>query len=464
MIVDDEIAWIRSLAFALERSSNITNTIECDDSRLVTDMLSSHDVGVVLLDLNMPHRSGEDILAEIGERYPHILCIVISGMNQIETAVHCMKNGAYDYFVKTSEEDRIIAGVVRAVRLVELQNENRELSKRFLADELDHPEAFCEMAAFSKGMRSMQHYIESVAKSTQPVLITGESGVGKELVARALHELCGRHAPLVTVNVAGLDDNLFSDTLFGHARGAFTGADQARKGMIEEAGGGTIFLDEIGDLSAASQVKLLRLLQEGDYYPLGSDRPRRLRARVVASTHQDLRRKIDDGSFRQDLYYRLQTHRVHVPPLRERKEDIPALLDALLDEAAGALQKNKPQLPRELAVLLETYHFPGNIRELRSMVYDALSRHKGGVLSMERFLSAMGRERAGVDTIPQLSENPYKQLDMLPTINDSITLLIDAALERSHGNQTIASRLLGISQPALSKRLKHRASERSKGV
>jgi len=454
LLVDDEPAWLRSLSTALERSGNITNIIECTDSRLVIDELQSNDIGIVLLDLTMPHRSGEELLAEISERFPHVVMIVISGMNQIETAVRCMKLGASDYYVKTHEEDRIVSGVLRAVRMVELQRENQELSRRFLGDELGHPEAFQHICGISKGMRAVLQYVESIAQSSQPVLITGESGVGKELIARAIHAVKGCAGPLVAVNVAGLDDNLFSDTLFGHVKGAYSGADQARKGMVEEAAGGTLFLDEIGDLSQASQVKLLRLLQEGEYFPLGSDRPKRLRARVIASTHQDLAKKHLSGEFRKDLYYRLQIHKVRVPPLRERKEDIPVLLDMLLDEAAAALHKKKPSIPPELLVLLETHPFPGNVRELRAMAYEALSRHKGGVLSMEAFLDAMGREHAQMPPDAAHHAQPFRSLAVLPTIQASVACLIDEAMRRAKGNQSIAARMLGISQPARSKRLK----------
>lgn len=459
LLVDDEPAWLRSLSTALERSGNITNIIECDDSRRVIEELQANDIGIVLLDLTMPHRSGEDLLAEVSERFPHVIMIVISGMNQIETAVRCMKLGATDYFVKTQEEDRIIAGVIRAIRMVELQRENQELSRRFLGDELGHPEAFQHICGISKGMRAVLQYVESIAQSSQPVLITGESGVGKELIARAIHAVKGCTGPMVTVNVAGLDDTLFADTLFGHVKGAYSGADQVRKGMVEEAANGTLFLDEIGDLSQASQVKLLRLLQEGEYFPLGSDRPKRLRARIIASTHQDLARKHLSGEFRKDLYYRLQIHKVQVPPLRERKEDIPILLDMLLEEAAAALQKKKPSIPPELLTLLETHAFPGNVRELRAMAYEAVSRHKGGVLSMEAFLSAMGREQGQMPPEAALQSRLFHDVAILPTISSSIACLIDEAMQRAKGNQSIAARMLGISQPALSKRLKQLRSD-----
>jgi DNA-binding NtrC family response regulator len=297
-----------------------------------------------------------------------------------------------------------------------------------------------------------------VAHSPQPLLVTGESGTGKENLVRAAHGLSGRKGPLVSVNVAGLDDAVFADTLFGHVRGAFTGADTPRKGMVEEAAGGTLFLDEIGDLSVASQVKLLRLIQEGEYFPLGSDQPRRISARIVVATHQNLAAKEAAGGFRRDLYYRLRTHHVHVPPLRERKEDIEPLLHHFLEEAARALGKRTPTPPRELARRLAAYSFPGNVRELRAMVYDAVSVHRDRMLSMETFHKAIGQAEARAEAQMQAQVatevNPFAPFERLPSFSEAAQFLVDEALKRSGNNQTLAARLLGISQPALSKRLK----------
>lgn len=266
--------------------------------------------------------------------------------------------------------------------------------------------------------------------------------------------MSGCSGPLVAVNVAGLDDTVFADTLFGHVRGAFTGADQARRGMVEEATDGTLFLDEIGDLSMASQVKLLRLLQEGEYFPLGSDRPKRLKARVIVATHHNLAAKQVSGAFRRDLYYRLCTHHIQVPPLRERKGDIPLLLDHFLKTAARELGKKKPTPPKELAQLLASYDFPGNVRELRAMVFDAVSLHKEKILSMDSFLKTIGRsatERVQ-EALPDL--NPFAASEQLPTFNEAADLLVSEAMKRSQGNQSMAARMLGITQSALCKRLK----------
>ena len=458
LLVDDDPAWLRSLRLTLERSAGITNIVTCQDSRMVMALLEQHEIGLVLLDLTMPHLSGDQLIGMIAERHPEIAVIVISGMNQIESAVNCIKQGAFDYFVKTVEEDRLVSGVLRAIRMLELERQNREMSSRMLSGELKSPAAFAGIVTTDRAMHAIFSYIEAVALSTEPLLIMGESGVGKELIAKAAHTLSGCRGPLVSVNVAGLDDAVFADTLFGHLRGAFTGADQPRRGMIEEATEGTLFLDEIGDLSIASQVKLLRLLQEGEYFPLGSDRPKRLKARVVVATHQNLSLKQETGSFRRDLYYRLCTHMVHVPPLRERKGDLPPLLNHFLEEAARALGKKKPTPPRELLQLLATYNFPGNIRELKALVYNAVSVHRDRVLSMDTFLKTVIRpeEKQNQPTAAGLENNLFAGLEHLPTFGEAAELLVEEAMSRANGNQTIAARLLGISQPALSKRLKQR--------
>ncbi|ABQ25514.1 sigma-54-dependent transcriptional regulator [Geotalea uraniireducens] len=456
LLVDDEPAWILSLSVSLERCAGITNIITCTDSREVIKTIERQEIGLVILDLVMPHLGGEEVLALIREQHPEITTIVISGMNQLETAVRCMKMGAFDYYVKTDDEDRLINGVMRAISMIELKRENREMSNRILDGSLKHPKAFAGIVTTNRAMHAIFAYIEAVAQSPQPLLISGESGVGKEQIAQAAHVLSGCRGPLVAVNVAGLDDSVFADTLFGHVRGAFTGAEQARRGMVEEAADGTLFLDEIGDLSIPSQVKLLRLLQEGEYFPLGSDRPKRIKARVIVATHQDLAAKQSAGTFRRDLYYRLCTHHIQVPPLRERQEDIPLLLDHFLKEAAGALGKKKPTPPKELVQLLATYKFPGNVRELRAMVYDAVSIHRDRILSMESFLKAIDRQdgqRIELLSPPQ-RHNLFGGIERLPTFSEAADLLVTEAMSRANGNQSIAARLLGITQSALCKRLK----------
>ncbi|PLX86602.1 MAG: two-component system response regulator [Desulfuromonas sp.] len=450
LLVDDESSWLRSLSLSLGGSAGINHVLQCHDSRDVMGILAGQEVSLILLDLTMPHLSGRELLMMIAEEHPEVPVIILTGMNTVETAVECMKRGAFDFYVKTGEEERLLAGVRRALDVYALRRENSALRRVDQAGELENPEAFSAIITRSPKMEALFLYAEAVAPSGEPVLITGESGTGKELIARALHELGTPAGPWVAVNAAGLDDQVFSDTLFGHTRGAFTGADRARPGMIERAQGGTLFLDEVGDLSPASQVKLLRLLQEGEYLPLGSDLPKRSNARILCATNRDLAARQDAGAFRKDLYFRVRSHQVHLPPLRERTEDIPLLLDAFLDEAARGLGKKTPTPTAELAVLLATHHFPGNVRELRAMVYDAVSLHRTKVLSMESFRQKIGLT-AGEGVLPPAAlVFPQR----LPTIVETTDLLVGEAMKRSKGNQSIAAGLLGISQQALSKRLK----------
>jgi len=451
LLVDDEPAWLRSLSLTLESSAGITNVFLCQESRDVPALLDKGGIGLALLDLTMPGLSGEELLGHIAERHPDVASIIVSGVNQLDTAVRCMKLGAFDYYVKTDEEDRIVGGVLRAIRMLELRDENRAVKSRLVAGGPANPGAFAGIVTRSRAMLSAFAYIEAVAASPQPLLITGESGVGKENIVRAAHAVSGREGRLVAVNVAGLDDTVFADTLFGHVRGAYTGADAPRKGMIEEAAGGTLFLDEIGDLSIASQVKLLRLLQEGEYFALGSDLPKRLYARVIVATHRDLAAEEAAGRFRRDLYYRLRTHHVDIPPLRRRREDIEPLVRHFVAEAAAAMGRSVPAIPRTLAPCLSAYVFPGNVRELRAMVFDAVSLCAGPQLPLDGFLAAMGRTEPCPAAPP---DNPFAPFDRLPTFAEAAEFLVVEAMRRSGGNQTLAARLLGISQPALSKRVK----------
>ncbi len=451
LLVDDEPDWLSSLSLRLELAAGITNVRLCADSREAPAIIDGGGIGLVLLDLTMPHLGGEELLKIIAERHPQVTCIVLSGHNQIQTAVHCMKLGAFDYYVKTDDEERLIGGILRAINMRELERENREVGSRLMSGDLRHPEAFAAICTRSLAMFNIFAYIEAVAQSPRPLLITGESGVGKESLVRATHVLSGCPGPLVALNTAGLDDTIFADSLFGHVRGAFTGADAPRKGLVEEAAEGVLFLDEIGDLSVLSQIKLLRLLQEGEYYPVGSDRPRRLRARIIAATHADLPSREKEGLFRRDLYYRLCMHHIHVPPLRERPEDLDVLLERLTVEAAEALGRPTPSWPAELPALLASYHFPGNVRELQAMVYDAVSLSHSETMSLDSFRRHMGG--CAEPPLPP-SRNPFADCPRLPTFAQAEEMLLNEAMARAGGKQTLAARILGVSQSAVSKKLK----------
>ena len=320
----------------------------------------------------------------------------------------------------------------RVVEVGELRTENRQLKGRLSSDSLEHPEAFSDIVTQDPAMDIIFRRVELVAPSTQPVLITGETGVGKERIAAAIHRLSGRQGKFVKTDIAGVDDHMFSDTLFGHEKGAFTGANSARQGLIEQASGGTLFLDEIGGLGVESQHKLLRFLQEGQYYRLGRDEAKTSDVRTIVATNRTVEFLTAGGTFREDLYFRLRTHHIHLPPLRERKGDIPLLVSHFLKQSAVALDKKTPTPPPELFTLLATYHFPGNIREFEGMLHDAVSQHEGGVLSTRAI-----REMIDEDTPAPHSDAAHEA----------------SAVSFADGNQTVASRLLGLSRRSLNNRL-----------
>jgi len=457
MVVDDEESILFSIDTSL-RMAGLDNIITCSDSREVMPVLSEQPIEIMLLDLNMPYVPGEDLLGKVRSEFPEIPIIVITGTVDVETAVRCMQSGAFDYVVKPLEESRLVTAVNQALAFNELKKENLALKECIFSDKLEHPEAFSEIITGNKKMLSLFKYIETIASTSQHVLITGETGVGKEMISKAVHSVSGFKGSFTAVNVAGLDDHTFSDTLFGHVKGAFTGADRDRHGLVEQASGGTLLLDEVGDLSHASQVKLLRLLQEGEYLPLGRDNPRYSNARILTATNQNLWSLQETGQFRKDLFYRLGTYHIQLPPLRERMDDIPLLVETFLEEAALSLSKKKPTPPKELFTLLGTYAFPGNVRELRAMVFDAVSRHTSKMLSLDVFKAHIKKEGGRPVSLTTEDKNDSLMLfqGKLPTIKQATELLVEEAVKRSRGNQSVAAQILGISQPALSKRLKKR--------
>lgn len=457
LLVDDDESVLLSTRMLLG-SAGIRNVQPVQDGREVMPLIEGSDFSTLVLDLLMPHISGVEILEQVVSCFPEIPVIVMTASQEVETAIECMKKGAFDYLVKPVEESRFISCVKRAIEVRSLRQQVGVLKRYLLSDDLQHRSAFSSIVTNSRRMLALFQYVEAIAESDEPVLITGETGVGKGQLAQAVHRLSGRKGSLIEVNVAGLDEPLVSDTLFGHIKGAYSGAESTREGLVGQASGGTLMLDEIGDLNPASEIKLLRLIQNQEYYPLGSDVPRRSDVRVVCATNRDLSKRMAKGRFRSDLYFRLSVHRIDVPPLRERPEDIPLLVHFFIDEAARSMNKVPPSPPVELFNLLSTYHFPGNIRELRSMVFDAVASHRSGpVLAMARFRTMIERQRDlngsdGPSTAGSAGE-PFPVPARFPTLKAAENHLVREALRRAGGNQGVAATFLGISRPALNRRL-----------
>lgn len=467
ILVDDEAESLDSLELTF-KSNGLSHLRRCQDSRLLLPLLQQHSAEVIILDLAMPHLGGEALQAMLSRDYPELPVIVVTGLAELDKAVSCMRAGAFDYMVKPVEPGRLVNGLKRAMEVRSLARENSLLRDRLLTPDTGLASAFSAVITANPRMFAIFRYIEAVAGTSQCVTIMGETGVGKELMVRAIHELSGRAGERVTVNVSGLDEHLFADALFGHEQGAFTGADRARAGLIEKAAGGTLFLDEIGDLSMAAQVKLLRVLQENEYYRLGSDEPRVCTAKVVVATQSNLKTLQEQGKCRKDLFYRLMTHHVVVPPLRERLDtDLALLVDHFLSLAARELHKPRPTVPPEILSLLRVYHFPGNVRELKGMIFDAVSRHTSKVLSLDSLRAHLATTRgtspyplaAAATDMDATAVAHLKPGLPLPTIRDATNRLIDLALSKAGGNRTVAAQILGITPQALGQRLKRAGAQ-----
>jgi DNA-binding NtrC family response regulator/signal transduction histidine kinase len=455
LLVDDERFILEAYRSTLG-GEGITNTLLCDDGRGVMPLLFKTPVSCVVLDLSMPHVSGVKLLGEIKQHYPEVPVIVVTGINNVETAVSCMRMGAYDYLVKPVEKGRLSSVIRHCMEERALAEECARLQNSLTRGGLEHPEAFSNIITQNKTMLDTFRLVESYAGGNQPVLITGESGVGKELIAEAIHVISGRTGKYIRENIAGLDSTIFSDTLFGHVKGAYTGALSNRKGLVEEAAGGTLFLDEIGELDPESQVKLLRFLEYREYRPLGFDNVKLSDARIIAATNVDLSEKIEGGRFRKDLYYRL-SQKIHIPPLRERPDDIPLLLEHFLEKTAKAYGKKKPEVGPDVISLLKNYHYPGNIREFAMLIERAMGFKRSPPLDTG-FLLDYIREHGGERIINiEKAAQPARLITYsgdFPSLFEVEYFFIKEAMKKAGGNQRVASKLLGLSTSALNRRLK----------
>ena len=454
LVVDDNCDFLNELRLML-LSKDVRSVMTLSDSKAVLPMLEQGGISVVLLDWVMPDLTGADLLPLITQRYPHIPVIVLTAVNDLETVVNSIKQGAFDYMTKPVDLDRLLLSIHKAFQISELSSQNRLLKSYLLGEPLARPSCFSDIQTCSIKMQAIFKIVETIAPSRHPVLINGETGVGKELIALAIHKASGLKGKFVPLNVAGLDDIMFTDTLFGHKKGAYTGATDSREGLIAKAEGGTLFLDEIGDLSMESQVKLLRLLQEHEYYRLGSDALVKSDARIIAASNRNFAQLISRDKFRQDLFQRLCFHEIHIPPLRERTEDIPLLADYFVKTAASTYGKIPPRISRELMCALHEYEFPGNVRELMSKIISAVAHNHRDVLTIQDFpgVPSQYRSRSTVRFAYDGLVSLQATFERFPTLEDMERLLIEEAMKVTEGNKTIAADMLGITRPTLHKRL-----------
>jgi DNA-binding NtrC family response regulator len=371
LLIDDEQAVLDG-QLNLLRLNGYTSVVTARTGAEAKDACRTHPVALAILDLTLENESGLDLLRWFSEERPDVVVLVVTGASDVKLAVECMRAGAHDFLVKGTDTGRLPAAVRNAIEHRNVVRENERLRDAFVRKAPRNPDAFAGFVTVSDQMHRIFLYLDAIAPLPDPILITGETGVGKEVIARAIHAASGLTGPFVPVNLGGLDDHVVSDTLFGHQRGAYTGADKTRDGLIRTAAGGTLFLDEFAELAQESQTKLLRLLDSGEFMPLGSDRREHSEARILLATNRDLDTEITNGRFRKDLYYRVAAHRVHIPPLRQRPEDIKPILTHLMDLHSQRLGRNKLDLDDTLVGRLSQRSLAGNVRELEQLVLTAL--------------------------------------------------------------------------------------------
>ncbi len=436
LLADDDESLRRVQEYQLTKAGFVVTT--CADGKAALDEFCENLHDLVVTDIRMPGLDGLELLERLRAISPETPVIVITGHGTVDTAVQAMKEGAFDFLTKPFPTDKLRLTLERARKMARLQQENRELRRA-----VEQTFRFENLVGSSEAMRRLYELLELTAPTMSTTLISGETGTGKELVARAIHYNSPRcEAPFVTVNCGALPDSLVEAELFGHRKGAFTGADSNRPGKFEAADGGTLFLDEVGEIPLELQPKILRALQTGEIDRIGQDHPSRIDVRIVAATNSDLEQAVSEGTFRRDLFYRLAVVQITVPPLRERRDDIPLLAQHFLARFSERSRRSGLRFPPEVFALFDRYHWPGNVRELENAVERMVVLSRDDVLSLD----------ALPDQIAGANETEHARL-MLPdggVVFESLERdFIQQALRRTQGNQTQAARLLGMTRSTL---------------
>jgi two-component system response regulator HydG len=437
LVVDDEPSNLASIEKIFQRDG--LRVLTADGAKAALETVRSHRVQVVLTDLMMPGTSGLELLKAIKQLSPDTEVVMMTAYGTVETAVQAMREGAYDFVEKPLKRMTIIKSVRKAAERQSLVAENRSLRNeiKLLTKR--------EIVGSSPALRRVLEVATQAAPSSATVLVLGESGTGKELIARFIHDHSARaRAPFVAVNCAAIPETILEAELFGHERGSFTGALSRREGRFAKASGGTLFLDEIGELSAAVQVKLLRVLQEGEYEPVGGDTVR-ADVRILAATNKDLRAEVAAGRFREDLFYRLNVIAITAPPLRSRREDIPLLVDHFLGVYCAKNNRTRLEAPRDVLQTLMDYPWPGNVRELENVVERAVVLCRGDKLTLEDLPESI-RQAPGAE--------PSSLTFSVGTPLDEVERrLIRETLRHARGDKSVAAQLLGISTRTIYRKL-----------
>ncbi|MBW2443450.1 MAG: sigma-54-dependent Fis family transcriptional regulator [Deltaproteobacteria bacterium] len=445
LVIDDEANMRHMLATVLKKTGYVVET--ASDGSEGLEMIAGTPYDFVLCDIKMPKMDGMEFLKLSREKIGTSTVIMMSAYGSIDTAIEAMKMGAYDYISKPFKTDEVYLTLKKAEERESLKKENRLLKERIQKIEGDYK--FHNMVTRSKAMQSLFQMADKASQYKTTVLILGDSGTGKELIARGIHYSSDRaQKALVPINCGGIPENLLESELFGHKRGAFTGADRNKKGLFQEADGGTIFLDEIGELPLSLQVKLLRVLQENEVRPVGDSKSMKIDVRVVAATAKNLEDEVANGTFRQDLYYRLNVMTIKLPPLRERTEDIPLLCNRFIGQFNQLLDKKISGLAPEAMSRLLEYSWPGNVRELENSIERAMVIADDSLLLPEHFpAEIIDKDRSA----PPEYFNGFSLKEAQKAMEER---MITRALEETGGNRTRASKLLEISHPSLLTKIK----------
>jgi DNA-binding NtrC family response regulator len=442
LVVDDDEGLLLSIKATLI-SAGLPEPALVSDSRRVLEMLKIRQYPLVMLDLMMPHMSGMEVLKQIKSSHPSTDCVVVSAIDEVPAAVQAMSLGASDYLVKPLNRDKLIALIENTLESHAVRSDLARLGRKKVFSNLKHPEAFADLIAEDEAMALVFHQVEAVAGTDYSVVINGESGTGKEMVARTIHNISSRKdAPFYAVNMAAFSKTIFEDEFFGHAKGAYTDAASDRRGFFEAAQGGTLFLDEITELDPTLQAKLLRVIEEREFYRLGSTEVRNVDVRLIAATNRNVHEEILHGRFRADLYYRINMYNITIPPLRQRPKDILPLAQHFLRIHSRANKKQISAISAELSEKLMAYTFPGNVRELENMVAAAVLLEKSKSLSlgsMQHLLPYDGPERRKRCELLSLAELEKRHILKI--------------LEVTGGNRPRAAKILGINVSTIYRKL-----------
>ena len=444
LLVDDEKIALRNLEHVLAKEGHQVTATQSGGHAL--DLLDSQPFDLVLTDMKMDKVDGMQLLRRCKAQHPDVEVIMITGFATLESAVAAMKEGAFHYIAKPFRLDEVRQTVAEALEKIRLKRENRALR-----EQLDAYQGRVRVITRDGGMQKLLDMARQVAPTGCNVLITGESGTGKELFARSLHEFSGRpDGPFLAVNCGAFNEELLANELFGHEKGAFTGA-VGKTGLLVAAHGGTLFLDEVTEMSPAMQVKLLRVIQEKEVLPLGATKPVKIDVRFIAASNRNMKDWVAEGRFRQDLYFRLNVVNLHIPPLSQRREDIPLLAQHFLDRAAPVMGKPVHTISEDALALLKAYDFPGNVRELENIIERGVAICQGDTLEAAHL----------PDDLRDLTIRAFRRRDgrVIPLEEQERDYIL-WVLEEAHGNQTLAAQMLGIDRVSLWRKLKKYGEEK----